>query len=324
MRASHSSRNAVVRWSRDSCKAFAIARPSSSRFSVREAATTARSSRRRYSLPAVCATEARSFHSARRTVGLSSSAMASNASPATGGFPAALAAVFCASMAWRTACRPPRKSCSAIGICSGRRVASMALRCTVDVGAAGRSPRAGRPSRSPGRRPPGRRGPLAARGRSPRSPPRSSLCGLRHRPRGRGGRAGLGGRRRHRRRAAAWRTRGQGSLKRRVHAWGCRGPRYGPRSSRASAAAWSPTATGPRSPRGSPRRRRAARNRPSRRKAPAPPRRRPWAGARPRRARSRTRPRFGWSTRCRSGVTCGGHATALGTGRRCRRPVGIP
>ena len=46
-------------------------------------------------------------------------------------------------MAWRTACSPPRSSCSATGICSGRSAASMALRCTVDVGATGRSPRAG-------------------------------------------------------------------------------------------------------------------------------------------------------------------------------------
>ena len=62
-------------------------------------------------------------------------------------------------MAWRTACSPPRRSCSATGICSGRSAASMALRCTVEVGTAGRSPRAGRPSPSPGRRLPGRRAP---------------------------------------------------------------------------------------------------------------------------------------------------------------------
>jgi len=42
----------------------------------------------------------------------------------------------------------------------------------VDVGATGRSPRAARPSPSPGRRAPGRRGPPAPRGG--RSPPRSS------------------------------------------------------------------------------------------------------------------------------------------------------
>ena len=53
--------------------------------------------------------------------------MASKASAATGGFPAALAAVFCVSMAWRTACRPPRRSCSATGICSGR--SAPAWRC---------------------------------------------------------------------------------------------------------------------------------------------------------------------------------------------------
>ena len=149
-----------------------MVRPSSSRITVREAATTARSSRSRYSLPAVCATEARSFQSASRTTGNSSSAMPRRASDATGGLPAALLEVFCASMACRTACSPPRSSCSAIGICSGRSAASMALRCTVDVGATGRSPRAGRPSLSPGRRAPGRRGPPPPRGG--RSPPRSS------------------------------------------------------------------------------------------------------------------------------------------------------
>ncbi len=77
-------------------------------------------------------------------------------------------------MAWRTAWIPPRNSCSATGICSGRSVANMALRCTVEVGTAGRSPRPGRPSASPGRRPPGRRGPLAPpppRRLSSRAPP---------------------------------------------------------------------------------------------------------------------------------------------------------
>ena len=96
--------------------------------------------------------------------------MASNASDEAGGFPLALAAAFCASIAWRTAWSPPRRSCSATGICSGRRPASMALRWTVDVGMVGRSPRDGRPSASPGRRPPGRRGPPPPRGRSLRSP----------------------------------------------------------------------------------------------------------------------------------------------------------
>jgi hypothetical protein len=46
----------------------------------------------------------------------------------------------------------------------------MALRCTVEVGATGRSPRAGLPSPSPGRRVPGRRGPLLPPG--PPGPPR--------------------------------------------------------------------------------------------------------------------------------------------------------
>ena len=136
-------------------------------------------------MPAVCATDARSFQSASRTVGTSSSAMATRASPATGGLPAALEEAFCASMAWRTAWIPPRRSCSATGICSGRRAASMALRCTVEVAMAGRSPRAGRPSPSPGRRLPGRRGPLPPRGRSPRSSrgPRSPVSAPRRPPR---------------------------------------------------------------------------------------------------------------------------------------------
>ena len=60
--------------------------------------------------------------------------MASNASDEAGGFPLALAAAFCASIAWRTAWSPPRRSCSATGICSGRRPASMAVRWTVDDG----------------------------------------------------------------------------------------------------------------------------------------------------------------------------------------------
>jgi len=46
----------------------------------------------------------------------------------------------------------------------------MALRCTVEVGATGRSPRAGLPSPSPGRRLPGRRGPVLPPG--PPGPPR--------------------------------------------------------------------------------------------------------------------------------------------------------
>ena len=66
---------------------------------VRDAATTARSSRNRYSLPAVCATEARSFQSASFTTGSSSSAMAIRASVDAAGLPEALAAVFWASIA---------------------------------------------------------------------------------------------------------------------------------------------------------------------------------------------------------------------------------
>ncbi len=104
--------------------------------------------------------------------------MANNASVDAGGRPETLAAEFWASMAWRTAGRPPRSNCSATGICSGRSAANIALRCTVEVGATGRSPRAGRPSPSPGRRAPGRRGPLLPPGplrpplgRSPCPPP---------------------------------------------------------------------------------------------------------------------------------------------------------
>ncbi len=47
MRASHSSRRAVVRWSSDSWSALAMPRASSSRLTVRDAVTTARSSRSR-------------------------------------------------------------------------------------------------------------------------------------------------------------------------------------------------------------------------------------------------------------------------------------
>ena len=125
--------------------------------------------------------------------------MASSASVEAAGRPVVLAAAFCASMAWRTAGSPPRKSCSATGICSGRSAASIALRWTVEVGVTGRSPRAARPSPSPGRRPAGRRGPLLPPGpprpapgapppgpepgpapgpplwRSPRGPPRPGL-----------------------------------------------------------------------------------------------------------------------------------------------------
>jgi hypothetical protein len=52
----------------------------------------------------------------------------------------------------------------------------MALRCTVDVGATGRSPRAGLPSPSPGRRLPGRRGPVLPPG--PPGPPRPPPAAL--------------------------------------------------------------------------------------------------------------------------------------------------
>ena len=81
-------------------------------------------------------------------------------------------------MAWRTAWIPPRSNCSATGICSGRSAASMALRCAVDVGAAGRSPRPGRPVAVAGATPTGTPGPaatpaprpLAAASVAPRTP----------------------------------------------------------------------------------------------------------------------------------------------------------
>ena len=112
-------------------RALARTRPSSSRVTVREAATTARSSRRRSSLPADWAVVARSFQLARLTTGSSCSAMASSGS-ALAGRPRPVSA-FCSAMAWRTAGMPPRSSCSATGSCSGPRVASRALRWAVDT-----------------------------------------------------------------------------------------------------------------------------------------------------------------------------------------------
>ena len=143
MRASHSSRNAVIRFSRDSWSDLARARPSSSRMTVREAATTARSSRRRYSLP--CGLGHRGPVLPVGQLDDRQQLLGHGQEGVVGGGRLArhLGRGFCASMAWRTAGRPPRSSCSATGICSGRRVANMALRCTVDVGAVGRSPRAG-------------------------------------------------------------------------------------------------------------------------------------------------------------------------------------
>ena len=189
-------------------------------------------------------------------------------------------------MAWRTACRPPRRSCSATGICSGRSAASMALRCTVDVGAdralaARRAAVAAR--RDAGRRADAARRPATA-GRSPRSPPRSSrpLC-LTRTPR-RGACHGRSRRvaRRRRRRAVACPSPGARmtetsgarlgvpltSMRPSVFS-GERG-RLG-RGEREDLDALEARS----------RRRPAARRRPSRRPAPATPRRRPWAGARP-------------------------------------------
>ncbi len=143
--------------------------------------------------------------------GNNSSAMAIRASEDTDGWPAALAAVFCSLIAWRTAGIPPRSNCSATGSCSGRSVANAALRCTAatvgrksrrPVGRSGRCPRVSAPSRAAGRRAPlrsssrPRRGPSASRlgprsaaGRSSR-PSRPSRAGRPSRP----GRPSRGGR----------------------------------------------------------------------------------------------------------------------------------
>ena len=245
--------------------------------------------------------------------------MASSASAATGGFPAALAEVFCVSMACRTAWRPPRSSCSATGICSGRRAASMALRCTVDVGATGRSPRAGRPSPSPGRPAPGRRGPPAPRGG--RSPPRSS-----RRPSPSGPRRPL-----PRRSPRSPRSPSSSRSRRRLSDPGAKmtdtsGARFGvPLTSMRPSVFSGERAgfaddkredldaleadfdVGPQAP-----------HRQSLRAGRERLRRCPWAGVRRRRARSMTRRPSGSSTQCQSGVTCGGHATS--PGRPCPMP----
>ena len=59
--------------------------------------------------------------------------MVSSGSGDTSARPSARARAFCSSMALRTAGMPPRSSCSATGICSGRSSASAALRCVDTV-----------------------------------------------------------------------------------------------------------------------------------------------------------------------------------------------
>ena len=244
--------------------------------------------------------------------------MASRASAATGGLPLALAAVFWVSMAWRTACRPPRSSCSATGICSGRSVANIALRCTVDVGAVGtlaagraavtvtRPASAGPAWAAPAtwavatiaalasvaraRRAPRRRtaGPRRPPRRSPRSPSSSAP------PLPRAG----GEDHRHVRRPL------RGALHLDPPLGLLRGAGGLRRGERQDLDALEPDLdVGPQHGTDV----LAGRHQGGRRRCP-------WAGARRRRARSTTRRPSGSSARCRSGVTCGGHATSPGTG----------
>ncbi len=161
--------------------------PSSSRVTVEDEATIDRSSRRGTSLPAVRATEARSFQVAKLISGSSCSAMASSGPGVTSGRLSARARSFCSSMAWRTAGMPPRRICSATGSCSGlqggeRRIAERRRR--------GRSPRIvtstrlpttgpGRtvalPGRSALRSPPAGGGPGSGAGILPRPPARARI-----------------------------------------------------------------------------------------------------------------------------------------------------
>ena len=200
----------------------------------------------------------------------------------------------------------------------------MALRCTVDVGAAGRSPRAGRPSPSPGRRPPGRRGPLPppaagppatlvtatarrhrARAHPPRPPPTPSPPLAPSSPS----------------RRVARRLPGAGSQDDRDV--GCtpgrpldldpplgllgRPRRLGSGEGEDLHALEPDLDVGPQH-----------RSHVLARRAPGPPRPCPWAGGHRRRARSMTRRPSGSSVRCRFGGTCGGHATSPGDPSRCR------
>jgi len=152
MRPSHDSRIAVTFVSKDLRSEPCNSRPSSSRLTVLDAATTARSSRSGQSRSAERAVTARSIHAARFILGSSSSAIERSRSGLTSALPSERARVFCSSMARRSAGMPPRSSCSATGSCSGRNFASAALRCSVEAWSArdrpGRSPRSGRCPRS--------------------------------------------------------------------------------------------------------------------------------------------------------------------------------
>ena len=178
------------------------------------------------------------------------------------------------SMAWRTAWIPPRSSCSATGICSGRKRGQHGV-AVHGRGGRGRALAPGRPA-SP-RRDAGRRDGAARRRRAP--------AGHRRRPS-------------RRRRRSTGRRRGAAAPLPALAVVVARGASAepgaedhrdvrcppgrpldldaDPRPSRASAPAWPRSARGSRSLRGPPRRRPAARPRPPRR--PAPGHRRPSLG----------------------------------------------
>ena len=239
--------------------------------------------------------------------------MASSASDETGGRPVVLAAAFCSSMAWRTAWSPPRSSCSATGICSGRSDAEHGV--AVHGGRRRRRPLAPRrpavtltgawPA-GPGSRaalalptlgtasalgplappvPVGAVSPGATRTAAPRAPLTVVVTAPRRARREYHGHVGsaLG-------RPLDLDT-ALGLLGRACRLGGRQGEDLDPLETR------------PRHRPATPRRR-PARSVPERRQ------RCPWAGAPPRRATSTTRPSPCSSARCRSGVTCGGHATS--------------
>ena len=148
MRSSQATRKAVTRESSASRRAATRVRPSSSRVTVEAPATTERISRKGASRPAVRRATARSFQAAKLIRGCSSSAMVRRGWGDTSARPSDRARAFCSSMAWRTAGIPPRRSCSATGICSGLSAARAALRWVVTgSGRRGRSRRGARSSR---------------------------------------------------------------------------------------------------------------------------------------------------------------------------------
>ena len=234
----------------------------------------------------------------------------------------------CSAPRWPGARLAGRRAAAARPRGSVRAAAPPAWRCGARWTSAstGRSPRAGRPSPSPGRRPPGRRGPPPPRGRrSPLGLARGAAS-----PSGAVAPAAAAPRRRARRSPS--------SSRRRLPDPGARmtdtsGARFGRaldlnpafrllrRASRLRRgerqdldALEADVDVGPQH--GADRLAGAA---------PARRRRCPWAGARRRRARSMTRRPSGSSTRCRSGVTCGGHATAPEPrGPDAGAPTGIP